>query len=199
MAPSRPMLRQEYRLSDLRNELSVSSVPDNPRSMHTLFAILINDIDRRADVHQSIKPEILEGLAQAWLYFAENQEGVDVIVEQERHGISTSIEDPDDDRPASSMPYSSANDCIFDERLRDRVDGHVPLDVFHRDMRRLDDLRHQYAYPGLNTAEGNEAEELREKYDLEHREWWQRQYLSEKVGTTDGTTASPSTASSASR
>ncbi len=187
---SRPMLPKEYRASDLRSELGISSVPNDERSLHTLFAILINDVDRRADVHQSIKPEILEGLAQTWLYFLENESGVDVEVSSHRHGIDTSIDDPEDYRPASSIGRNGIGESIFDERLREQHDSDVSLAQFERDMRRLDDLRRQSAHPGLNTAESNELHGLLEEYGLEHRDWWQRRYLRESGETTDSTTVS---------
>ncbi len=186
-------------MSELREHLDVSSVPDDPRSIHTLFAVLFNDIDRRAEIHQSIKPEILEGLAQAWLYFAEQQEGVDVIVEQHRHGVSTDIDDPEDDRPASSIGRRGTGPSIFDERLMNNADFDVTIGQFERDMRRLDDLRRMAAHPGMNTAESNEAKELRERYSLSHVDWWQRRYLSESEGETDSTTVSRSGKASASR
>lgn len=189
MPHSRAILRDEYRLSDLRSELDVASVPDDARTMHTLFAVLINDIDRRADVHQSIKPEILEGLAQAWLYFAEQEDGVDVAVEQHPNGVDTTVDDPADDRPASSM-HTSVGESPFDESLRETEDRRVPLAEFERDMRRLDDLRRKHASPGTNSVEDREAKDLRDKYGLEHREWWQRQYLSEQGSETDNTTTS---------
>ncbi len=178
---SRPYLPKEYRLSDLHDELDVPSVPDDKRSMHTLFAILFNDIDRRADIHQSIKPEILEGLAQAWLYFAENHDGVDVIVEQHRHGVNTEIDDPSTDQRASMMGRQGSTPSVFDERIREQADGDIGLATFERDMRRLDDLRRKYASPGLNTIEGNEKRELIDKYNLEHHEWWQRNYLADET------------------
>lgn len=193
---SRPILPKEYRMSDIRSKLNVSSLPSDDRSMHMLFAVLINDIDRRADIHQSIKPEIMEGLGQAWLYFAENHDPVDVIVEQHRHGVNTEIDDPEDDRPASSITARPGSDSesVFNERLRDRVSGDVSLGEFYRDMRRLDDLRRQYSSPGLNTFEGNEVRDLREKYGLSHREWWQRQYLSDDVDSTSPSAQSLNTA-----
>lgn len=195
MTQSRPVLPREYRLSDLRVLLDIDSVPEDNRTLHTLFAVVMNDIDRRADIHQSIKPEILEGLAQAWLSFAENEEGVDVLVEQDQRGVSTSVDDPAEERSVSSKAQLSVGESRFDETLREKPDHDVTLASFERDMRRLDDLRRMYAYPGLNTAESREAAELREKYALEHREWWQRQYLSEKKEATDGATISPSSAS----
>lgn len=189
MHSSRPELPKSYRASDLRQR--VSSVPNDTRTLHTLFAVLMNQIDRQADINQSIKPDIVEGLAQAWLFVAE-QEGVDVEVEQSRGGVSTDIDDPSDDRPASSRSFNGREDLQFDERLQDRPEEDVPLDKFIRDMRRLDDLRRQYACPGLNSAEGNEAEELREKYNLDHHEWYQRQYLaSDTDGRKDYRTSSP--------
>jgi len=188
MNHSRPSLPREYRLSDLRSELNISSVPDDTRAIHTLFAVLMNDIDRRADVNQSIKPEILEGLAQAWLFIAENEDGVDVHVDSDRHSVSTEIVDPEDERPVSSRTGPGVGESLFDEKLKSRPDHDVTIAEFERDMRRLDDLRRKKAHPGLNTTESNEAQDLREKYALEHREWWQQQYISEKKDATDGTT-----------
>ena len=45
---------------------------------------------------------------------------------------------------------------------------------FHRDMRRLADLRRHYDTRGLNTYEGNEVKELLEKYDIEYTAWTRR-------------------------
>lgn len=191
MTFSRPLLPKEYRLSDLRSQLDVSSVPDDERAIHTLFAVLINDVDRRADIHQSIKPEIMEGLAQAWLYFAENTDGVDVLVEQGQHGLSTEIDDPSDERPASSYSWRSLDDSQYDQQLR--KEANVSIAQFERDMNRLDDLRRKAGHPGLNSIEDSEAKELREQYGLEHRDWWQREYLAEEPAT-DSTTVSPGAA-----
>jgi len=78
--------------------LNISPVPDDTQSLHTLFSMLVNNVDRRADIHQSIRPEILEGLVQGWLYIVENKDRLDVVVDQERHGVSTDVEDPADER-----------------------------------------------------------------------------------------------------
>lgn len=88
---SRPFLPREYRASDLPERLDVSQPTLNDRSLHTLFAVLINDVDRRSGIPQDLKQEILEGLTQAWMTHIERT-GTDVIVESHRHGLDTSTE-----------------------------------------------------------------------------------------------------------
>lgn len=179
MQSSRPLLHQEYNVSDLRSEFKAPPV-SNERAIHTLFATVLNDIDRRADIHQSIKPDIVSGIAQAWLYFAEEIHGVNVKVEQHQSGVDTSVSDPAEGRPASSVGRRGTDGPPFDESIRAEHNPGTPIGQFERDMRRLDDLRRKYAGPGLNTYEGNEAEELRDKYGLSHREWWQGKYLNDE-------------------
>lgn len=50
---------------------------------------------------------------------------------------------------------------------------------FHRDMRRLADLRRQYDTRGLNTYEGNEVSDLLEKYDIEYSAWTRREMFAD--------------------
>jgi len=50
---------------------------------------------------------------------------------------------------------------------------------FHRDMRRLKDLRDQYTRPGLNTYEGNEVDKLLAKYDIPRVEWARREMFAQ--------------------
>jgi len=52
---------------------------------------------------------------------------------------------------------------------------HMKKAEFHRDMRRLLDLRDQYDNPGLNTYEGNEVDKLLDKYDITRAEWSRRE------------------------
>jgi len=170
---SRPTLRREYHASDLRTKLNVSSIPDD-RTLHTVFAVLINDIDRRSDMHQSIKQEVLTALAQAWLHHLEST-GDEVHVEQHRQGVDTEVTSPDNSRPASSIPERQ-NSERFNRTLRSNTEVDISKAQFNRDMARLDDLRRKYSHPGLNTAESNEVVELRSRYDLSFSEWWQEEY-----------------------
>lgn len=172
---SRPYLPREYHASDLATELSVSSVPTDERTLHTLYATLIDDIDRRANIHQSMKRDLLAGVAQAWLYQLREHSGDDVAVEHRRHGVDTTVDSPDERRPASSQSYST-DEPRFDRQLMDNPDVDVSQAQFNRDMCRLDDLRRKYAHPGLNTAESNEALELRSRYNLSFTDWWQEAY-----------------------
>lgn len=172
---SRKYLPREYHASDLATELSVNSIPSDERTLHTLYATLIDDIDRRADIHQSIKSEILTGVAQAWLYQLREHSGDDVSVEHHRHGVDTTVDDPSERRPASSKRHSN-DEPRFDQQLMDNTDFDVNCAQFNRDMCRLDDLRRKYAHPGLNTAESNEVIELRSRYDLSFTDWWQEAY-----------------------
>lgn len=170
---SRPTLRREYRASALQQKLDVSTIPDE-RTLHTVFAVLINDIDRRSNIQQSLKQEVLSGLAQAWLYHLEAT-GDDVRVEQHRHGIDTEVTHPDKRRPASSITHDP-DSPRFDNKLRSNAPTDISKAQFERDMARLDDLRRKYSHPGLNTAESNEAIELRDRYDLSFTDWWQEAY-----------------------
>jgi hypothetical protein len=91
MRQSRPFLPKSYSTDDLEAELDIHSTP-NDRAIHTLFAILINDIDRRSNMSQSLKDEVLTGLGEAWLYTLEQQSGEKTIdVESTQHGISTDL------------------------------------------------------------------------------------------------------------
>lgn len=88
----RMLPRDEFRMSELPDHLDVSSIPDDERAIHTLFAILLNDVDR-SDMSQDMKPDVLEGLVQAWTYFArECVDGdVDMAVDIHRHGLDTEV------------------------------------------------------------------------------------------------------------
>ena len=93
---------RQYHLSDLPDAMGVASVPDNARTVHTLFAILLDDVDR-SDMGQDVKPAVIEGLIQAWTYFA-NESGLfdageDVLVEYFPGGLDTTIVEPCDDFP----------------------------------------------------------------------------------------------------
>lgn len=91
MNHSRAYLPKSYSTDDLETELDISSTP-NDRAIHTLFAILINDIDNRSNMCQSMKKDVLTGLGEAWLYTLEQQAGEKTVeVETNRHGISTDI------------------------------------------------------------------------------------------------------------
>ena len=187
---TRKYLPREYHASSLATELDIGSVPTDEQALHTLYATLINDIDRRADIHQSIKTEILTGVAQAWLYHLREQSGDDVSVEQHRHGVDTTIKSPDDHRPASSLRHSD-DEPRFDQQLMTAADVDVNRAQFNRDMCRLDDLRRKYSHPGLNTAESNEVLELRSRYDLSFTEWWQEAYRVDVDSSESDTTHTP--------
>lgn len=79
-----------YALSELPDAADVSHIPDNPRSIHTLFAILLNDVDR-SDMSQDLKVDVIKGLVQAWTYHAEQTDTDDVVVELYRDGLETEI------------------------------------------------------------------------------------------------------------
>ena len=98
MRRSRPFLPRTYSTDDLEAELDISSTP-NDRAIHTLFAILINDIDRRSNMSQSLKDEVLTGLGEAWLYTLEQQSGEkNIDVESTQHAVSTDLTTHDDAR-----------------------------------------------------------------------------------------------------
>ena len=67
----------------------------------------------------------------------------------------------------ASYPDQIVVDKIHAKRNR----KHMGKAEFDRDMRRLRDLRDKYANPGLNTYEGNEVDDLLEKYSIGRREW----------------------------
>ena len=69
-------------------------------------------------------------------------------------------------------------DTDYKELYKDR-NGNVTIAEFERDMRRLDGLLNQYKTLGLNSVESSEAKKLREKYNMEHLEWYQKKYHSE--------------------
>jgi len=48
---------------------------------------------------------------------------------------------------------------------------------FHRDMRRLKDLRDQFDSPGLNTFESNEVDRLLNKYEIDRVGMWSRREM----------------------
>jgi len=109
MRQSRPFLPKTYSTETLDDELGINSIP-NDRSIHTLFAILINDIDRRSNMAQSLKDEVLTGLGEAWMYTLEQQEGEKTIdVESTRHGISTDLTTHQETRP-SPTDHARADD-----------------------------------------------------------------------------------------
>ena len=102
MRRSRPFLPKTYSTDDLEGELNISSTP-NDRAIHTLFATLINDIDRRSNMSQSLKDEVLTGLGEAWLYTLEQQSGGKTInVESTQHGVSTDLTTHNEARQAAT-------------------------------------------------------------------------------------------------
>ena len=109
MRSSRPFLPKSYSTDSLEAELGINSTPDE-RSIHTLFAMLINDIDRRSNMSQSLKDEVLTGLGEAWLYTLEQQSEETVVeVQAHRHGLSTGII-TQDDRQSPSANQARADD-----------------------------------------------------------------------------------------
>jgi hypothetical protein len=109
MRRSRPFLPRTYSTDTLDGELGITSTP-NDRSIHTLFAILINDIDRRSNMSQSLKDEVLTGLGEAWMYTLEQQEGEKTVdVESTQHGVSTDLTTHEETRP-SPTDHARADD-----------------------------------------------------------------------------------------
>lgn len=85
---------REFRLSDLPAHVGVSSIPNDSRTVHTLFAILINDVNR-SDMAQGLKMDVLTGLTQAWLYHSAQNGGDDVVVDVQNgfpKGLETDVE-----------------------------------------------------------------------------------------------------------
>lgn len=107
MRRSRPFLPKSYSTDTLDTELGINSVPGD-RAIHTLFAILINDIDRRSNMSQSLKDEVLTGLGEAWLYTLEQQSGEKTIdVEVSQHAVSTDLTTHNDTRrPSTSQAHA---------------------------------------------------------------------------------------------
>jgi hypothetical protein len=175
MIQSRRTLPKEYDVTELNSVLDLPSVADDPQTMHLAFATALYDLDRKADLCQSLKPEILTALGQIWVGVQRSQ-GVLVSVSQGAHGVSVDVTDPTDERAPSTKP-KQPGESEYDTRLQSIPDHDVSLAEFERDMNRLSDLRQKYSYPGLNSAESSEVEDLREKYGLSFTEWYQQEYL----------------------